>query len=292
MDWEQLRERTLGEVGTALATEGVGVAGGLLGASFIGRQIENVILGKSSTGTQVRITAGDTFTTKFKGWAANNVPKLLGWYMLRNYAKVEPGEMVTPGKEITVDAKKAFAGSVVFDTLIRVTNHGVPIGPVSFMGVEWLGDEDKQQTPALQADMQRLIQENSALRSELNKALQRIASTPAPIAVQYPTVQTQVPTPPPAAPVVRYQPVQAAPAPQVTYSEQRPAVPVRRAEEEASQMPYTYAQPTPPVVHERQRQYGFMQYDVTPPAVQERQKKYSFMSDSGEKDIAAMFGML
>jgi hypothetical protein len=287
MDWEALRERTLGEVGTTLATEGIGVAGGLVGASFVGRQIERVVMGKAQG--EATVASTDPLTTKIYAWAANNVPKLAGWYLLRNYARIEPGEMVTPTKEITVDAKKAFAGSFVFDTLIRLSNHGVPVGPVSFMGIDWLGEDAKQaqtQSTALQADMQRLIQENSALRSELNKALQRIASGPAiapaqqvvqtapipPQATVQPVVHT-APAPAPA-PIVRYQPAQAAPAPvvrpaqaapTVTYTEQRPMA-VRRAEEVP---PVAYAQPVPPAVSERERKYGFMQFDITPPAVQE-----------------------
>lgn len=278
MDWEQLRERTLGEVGTTLATEGVGVAGGLIGAGFVGRQIENIIMGKDTAGVQKYVMETDTWGTKFKAWAANNLPKLGIWYLLRGYAKVEPGEVITPGKEITVDAKKAFAGSVVFDTLIRVLSRGaMPLGgKVKLFGIDILGEESDRPA-ALQTDIQRLIQENSALRTELNKALQKIASAPALPQQTYAQIS----------PVVRYQPV--APAPVQAAPVPSPVTKV----EEVIPPTYTYAQP-PPVV-ERERRYGFMQYETTPPIVQERQRKYGFAAGSTgneEKSVASMFGML
>lgn len=172
MDWEQLRERTLGDIGTSLATEGIGVAAGFIGASLAGRQIENRILGKDAAGVQKYITSADTGGDKFKAWAGNNIPKAALWYLLRGYTHVAPGEVLTPGKEITVDAKKAFAGSIVFDSLIRLTNKGVPIGPVKFAGIDWLAGENAERgTGEVSAETQRLIQENTSLRTELNKAL-------------------------------------------------------------------------------------------------------------------------
>jgi hypothetical protein len=95
-------------------------------------------------------------------------------------------------------------------------------------------------------------------------------------------------------PVQQPAPVQRAVAP-IVQVEQRP--PTVRAEE-ITPVPYSpgqpfapyAAQPVPPAVQERERKYGFMD-SVTPPAVQEREKKYGFMA-GGEKDVAAMFGML
>lgn len=287
MDWEALREKTLGEVGTTLAVEGAGVSVGLLGAGFIGRQIENIVMGKTGT-LQNYVTTGDPLTTKFKAWASNNIPKIGVWYLMRNYAKVEPGETVTPGKEIAVDAKKAIAGSVVFDSVIRLLNSGVPAGPYKLFGYDVLGSDtgNGKQTQALQADMQRLIQENSALRTELNKALQRIASTPTPVAIPAPTVQTQA-----------WGPQQAQPAPQPIVQATPPVIryqPVVQAPIQVSPAPAPVAvQPAPPAIVERERKYGFMQYETTPPVTQERERKYGFSSaGNGEKGVAAMFGML
>ena len=303
MDREQLSEKTLGEVGTSLATEGVGVAGGLVGAAMVGRIIQGYIMPDANIAGNI--------TNMAMAWAGNNLPKLGIWYLTRKYA-VEPGEAVTPTKEIVSDARKALAGSVVFDTLIRLGNGGanpasVNIGPYQIMGSGPSPEIQKSQ----QADVQRLIQENSALRTELNKALQRLATQPVqaqqqpmvqqpmvqqPMAqqpmAQQPMVQPAAPEPTQAAPpVVRYTPVvpySAVPpygspippysAPPVVKTEQRP--PMVRAEE-------IVTQPTPPAVQERQRRFGQMQ----PPHIQERQKKYSFMAGE-EQSIASAFGML
>lgn len=275
MDWEQLREKTLGEVGTALVTEGGGVAGGFVGAAFVGRQFQNWI--KPDSGVV-------SFTDAAMAWAANNVPKLAVWYLTRSYA-IEPGETVTPVKEAISDARKAFAGSVVFDTLMRLSNSGKNPASASIMGWQVLGSgESPEVQKSAQADVQRLIQENSALRAELNKALQRLATQPiAPPAQSATQPATQVVVQPAAPPVVRYTPVtpySVPPAPMPAPAPVVRAPPVARAEE-------IVAQPVPPVVQERQRRYGFMQ----PPPVQQRQRKYGFMAGE-EKDIATMFGML
>lgn len=350
MDWEQLREKTLGEVGTSLVAEGAGVTAGFIGAAIVGRQIQNRV--KSDTAVE----ADPTATNKIMAWSANNVPKIALWYLLKKYTTVEPGEVLTPMKEATVDAKKAVSGSIIYDTIIRLANGGRNPGDVRLWGYSVMSPEPHKsaQSPVQstsQADIQRLIQENSALRAELNKALQRLAQPPLP-APAPPVAQPapQVAAPPPVQmapvvqtqpqrvyqqappPVIRYQPVpqvaaqpqvfQQAPPPVIRYQQAPPMVsytpvqqpaPVRAAAqpivqveqrppmvraEEITPVPYSpgqpfapyVAQPIPPAVQERERKYGFMD-SVTPPVVQERQKKYGFMA-GGEKDVAAMFGML
>jgi len=271
MDWEQMREKTLGEVGTALASEGLGVTGGFLAAGIVGRQIQDRIK---------KDAAIVTTTDKIMAWTANNIPKLGMWYLLKKYAPVEPGEVLTPVKEATVDAKKAVAGSIIVDTLIRLSNGGKNTGTISIFGYEVMtGNPDSQKSASSQADTQRLIQENSALRAELNKALQRLAQpplqAPAPAQQQAAPVAQVVQQAPP---VIRYQPVT---PPVVPHTPAAPA-PVHRAEmseEMASQ----------PIPQERQKRYGFMNYEQAP--VQERQARYGFMKGE-EKDIASMFGML
>lgn len=317
MDWEQLSERSLGEVGTALVTEGAGVAGGFVGAAFVGRQFQNYIKPDADV---------TDITTAALAWAGNNVPKLAIWYLTRGYA-LEPGEIATPGKEAISDARKAFAGSVVFDTLMRLANGGKNPASVSMYGYQLMGSgQSPEAQKSAQADVQRLIQENSALRTELNKALQRLATQPAapviqqqayqhppqPVIQAQPVIQVQqaqapAPTvvvqPAAAPPVVRYTPVtpyaavppygtpippySVTPAKPVVRVDARPPMvrvearpPMVRAEE-------IVAQPTPPAVQERQRRFGSM----TSPVVQERQRKYGFASGN-EKDIAQVFGML
>lgn len=287
MDWEQLRERTLGEVGTSLVAEGAGVTGGFLLAGFVGRQIQDRVKADPPGGAPFT-----TATDKIMAWSANNVPKLAVWYLLKKYTTVEPGEVLTPIKEATVDAKKAVAGSIVFDTLVRLSKGGTNPAEIDLFGYRLLGSSEPQKSvqSSSQADTQRLIQENSALRAELNKALQRLATPPtqpvaqpAPVAAPLQAQPQVVQQAPP--PVIRYQPVTppAQPAPvqkaaPIVQVEQRP--PMVAAEEVS-------AQPAPP--SERKRQYGFMNEQV-PPVPQERQSRYGFMK--GEKDIASMFGML
>jgi hypothetical protein len=281
MDWEGLREKTLGEVANTLVTEGVGVGAGFIGASTIGRRIEGYMMGNSDTVP----VAYASLTEKMKGWAYNNVPKLAIWYVIRKYVPETPE---TRTQEALVDAKKAIAGSVVFDSILRATNSGNPVRDPS--GYKLLGGKGDV-SPIPQADMQRLIQENSALRTELNKALQRLAApTPAPVQVQSPAPQVHVaPVQPapvvniapiqkaaPAAPVVRYQP---APAPAPVRTQ---APPVVRVEQ----------QQVPPAVAERDRRFAFMPTYHAPPEVVKREEKYGFAGRSSEKEIATMFGML
>lgn len=260
MDWEQMREKTLGEVGTALASEGLGVTGGFLAAGIVGRQIQDRI---KADGAIV------TTTDKIMAWSANNIPKLGMWYLLKKYAPVEPGEILTPVKEATVDAKKAVAGSIIVDTLIRLSNGGKNTGTISIFGYEVMTGSPETKSASSSADTQRLIQENSALRAELNKALQRLAqpplqapTAPAPVAQAQSQVVQQAP------PVIRYQPV----------TPPTPVAPVHKAEA---------TEEMAPVPQERQKRYGFMEQAP----VQERQTRYGFMKGE-EKDIASMFGML
>lgn len=290
MDWEQLRERSLGEVGTTLVAEGAGVTAGFLGAAFVGRQIQN----------RVKADADIVSTTdKIMAWSANNVPKMVMWYLLKKYSPTEHGEVLTPMKEATLDAKKAVAGSIIFDTLIRLSKGGKNPASVEVYGYQLLTgkspEPERSVQTSSQADIQRLIQENSALRAELNKALQRLAQPPLSAPVAQPAPQVAAPPPVQAAPMVQAQPQQVfqqAPPPVIRYQPVTPPVvsytpaPAQRA---AAQE--VAAQPAPPAVHERDRRYGFMNFEQTPPAVQERQGKFGFMK-GGEKDIASMFGML
>ena len=298
MDWEGLREATLGEVANTLITEGVGVGAGFIGASTIGRRIEDYM--------QPTIDPA-SWSSIIKGWAYNNAPKLAAWYVIRKYV---PTTAETKTQEMLMDAKKAIAGSVVFDTLLRTTNHGLPVhdpGSYKLLG----GKGEQVRTAAPQADMQRLIQENSALRTELNKALQRLAApTPAPQQVQVSTSNAEVQrltqeinslraemnraSSAPhqvrvATPQVNVAPIQVAPtpAPVVRY---QPAAPVRAAAPPVVRI--EQQQPIPPAVSERERRFAFMPTYHAPPEVREREQKYGFAGKSSEKDIATMFGML
>jgi hypothetical protein len=275
MDWEGLRERTLGEVANTLVAEGVGVGAGFVGASTIGRRVEDYML---PAGVDIA-----SWSSILKGWTYNNAPKLAIWYVIRRYVPETPE---TRTQEMLMDAKKAIAGSVVFDTLLRTTNHGKPVhDPSSYKLLGGKGEEVR--TAAPQADTQRLIQENSALRTELNKALQRLAA-PVQAQAQQP-IYVQVPASQPTAPVVRYQPTMAqepvrtqtqpAPVPEPVRTQAQPVVRIEQ-------------QQTPSPIIERQRRFAFMPTNDAPPEVHEREKRYGFAGKSSEKEIASMFGML
>lgn len=156
VDYEALSTRTLGEVGRELTTSGAGVAGGLVIGGALGRFVQNKVK------TDAEVTAAPTLQNYAMAWGGNNIPKLALWYLSRNYAR----------SEITVDGRKALMGSVVFDTLMRLLNKG--INPASaFVGTyQVLGSSDAEGSAA--ADVQKLLKENSALRAELNKALERL----------------------------------------------------------------------------------------------------------------------
>jgi hypothetical protein len=313
MDWEGLREKTLGEVANTLVSEGVGVGAGFIGASTIGRRVEDYMQPTLDPTSWMSI---------IKGWSYNNVPKLAIWYVIRKYVPETPE---TRTQEMMMDAKKAIAGSVVFDTLLRASNHGVPVHDPS--GYKLLGGkgEPVRTAAAPQADTQRLIQENSALRTELNKALQRLAApapAPQPIYVQAPAPQPVQVQAPQAVHVAAPQPVQVqapqpiyvqAPAPQpvqvqpVQVQVQQPPVQVQvQAPPARAPAPVVRYQPAPaparpaPVVRveqqaqpaqERQQKFAFMPTQSAPPvvrveqqqlapqapAVSERQRKFAFM---------------
>lgn len=158
VDYEGLSRRTLGEVGEALTTSGIGVTGGLVLGGAIGRFIQNKVK------TDADVTAAPTLGNYAMAWGGNNVPKLALWYLSRKYAT----------SELTVDGRKALMGSVVFDTLMRLLNKG--INPASaFVGTyQVLGSSDAGTPGTAAGDVQKLIQENDALRAELNKALKRL----------------------------------------------------------------------------------------------------------------------
>jgi hypothetical protein len=154
-----LSSRTLGDVKEALTGEGLGVALGLIGAGFVGRQIQNRVK------TDAEVTAAPTITNYAYAWGGNNIPKLAIWYLMRDRAH----------SELMVDAKKAVAGSVVFDSIMRLFNGGTNPATASVGGYEVLGNGRGMQAAGGSGDVQKVIQENSALRNELSNALQRLA---------------------------------------------------------------------------------------------------------------------
>jgi hypothetical protein len=147
---------TYGKVGSSImdmVEEGAGSAIGFIGGGTIGRQVEDRLI-------TTPVTAASTLTEKITGWAANNAPKIGLYYLTKDIAK---GEIVT-------DTRKSLLGSVVFDTVMRVANNGVNPANVTIGGYRVLQNQPNPQIT------QKLVQENSLLRTELNKALQKLAT--------------------------------------------------------------------------------------------------------------------
>ncbi len=248
---DKMSKLTVGEVVTGTATEGGAVVAGLLSAGFLGKQIEKNI----GTAGSKAVLPTSPMTDKLIGYAANNLPKLALWYVVRK----EGGKYL--GK-YDKDVGKGILSDVVLDTLIRATNSGAPKDILNMFGYSVLNNNT---TPQMQENMQKVLQENSSLRQQLNGALQRAASAPSPIQA--------------ASPVRSITPIQS--APQVIA--QPPADHDRR---------FSMMQSTPEA-EERRKNYGAM----TPPLEDERNKRYSsmkaqynFAGDSTSASTA--FGML
>jgi hypothetical protein len=209
---------TLKDVGDALTTEGIGTAGGILGGGFVGAKFEDYFITPGS------ITPASSLTDKLKGWIYNNVPKAGLWYLMRRYDATTP---------LTADIKKGIMGSIVLDTVVRGAGGGVP-APVN---VNFGGTNIRILGPNVGnagTNTQALIQENSILKSELNKALKQLGG------------QTQ-------SGQIRVQEVPYAPLP--------PPWPVQGAQPaQKRERDYGFmdTQPTSPRVTARQRDYGFM----------------------------------
>ena len=153
MDFSELRGIPLGDVATAIVKEGGAVVGGLGIAGVAGRQVENMLMGATP------VTPTSTTGDKIKAGLANIAPKAVGWYLLRNKTGVYE------------DARKGIVTSAAFDLLMRLTNSGVNPASATIMGYQVLGHDSAIASAgqADQATVQRLVQENSAMRAELAK---------------------------------------------------------------------------------------------------------------------------
>lgn len=227
------------------AEEAFGVAGGFIAGGILGRQFENALI-------KVPVTVVDSWSKKALAAAANNLPKIIGHELMKKY---------DAGSEGTKDAAKALLGSVAYDLLLRVANHGVNPAAVDLGGYRILGN-----TGALdQGTTQRLIQENGILRTELNKAMQRLAGGAGGQGVR------SLPNPDRPGRAGDFQYGGAV----------SPAVGERQRKYGA--MPWT------PDVMERERRFGAMPFEQSPTKTS-REKKYGFMTYPSETPLAA-FGM-
>jgi len=154
MDFEELKRVPLGDVATAIVKEGGAVTGGLVMAGFAGRQAENALMGATP------VTPTSSLIDKAKAFGANVAPKAIGWYLLKG--KVGIAE----------DFKKGLVTSAAFDLLMRLLNAGVNPATASVMGYQILGDGSIVSTGSTDADIQKMVQENSALRTEVHRLRQ------------------------------------------------------------------------------------------------------------------------
>jgi len=162
MEFGRLSKMTVGEVAKTTATEGGAVVAGLLGSGFLGKQVENMV----KTG----VVPTSSMTDKLLAYAGNNAPKLALYYLLR-----KEGRKFLGGYE--VDMGKGALSSIVLDTIVRAGNEGAPKSLFTLFGYDVLtGSSTNNMTPQMQQNMQKVLQENSSLRQQLNGALQRIAS--------------------------------------------------------------------------------------------------------------------
>lgn len=246
MDFGTLGEKTLGQVATTLTAEGLGMGVGFLGAGFVGRNVQNLVK---------KDEAIVSLTDKLLAWGSNNVLKIGIWYALRGYeTKVAPGTVM---EEITADAKKAVAGSVMLDTLMRLTHKGVNPMRLNLFGIDFLSG--KEIASMDDGRKQRLLEENGQLRQLYNDAMKRLttASTP--------TVQVQ----------------------QVPYAAQPfPPGQAERERKHAFMEPDVSSAVTPPAIEARERRYGFASGNE-PGSINIRA---GFAGE--EKSMANMFGML
>jgi hypothetical protein len=177
-DYSEIGSKTLSDVGHALTGEGLGVALGFMGAAFLGRQIQNRLK------TDTEVIAAPTITNYAYAWGGNNVPKLAAWYVLRKY---------DAQTELTADMKKAVAGSVVFDTIMRLFNKGTNPATAAVGGYEILGNGNGtiqgSVSGASSADVQRVLQENNSLRTEVNNLMRKLAEAGIPVSLPTPAVR-------------------------------------------------------------------------------------------------------
>lgn len=221
MDWTGLRERSLGEVATTLVTEGGGTAGGFIGGAFVGRQVQNMVK-KDETIVDL--------TDKLLAWGSNNGPKLLLWWLGRGYQPAGIwGEAVS-------DGRKALAGSFVFDTLMRLSHGGKNPATAYLWDWQVLGNGEGT-GPGTSGVSGAYIQENSALRAELNKALQKLADLQVPGTEQYRQIYPRG----------------------MEQSGLQPMPPdVAERQRKYQAMEQERLQATPPAIQERERKYAFM----------------------------------
>ncbi len=231
-----IKKMSVEDAAKATLTEGGAVVGGLFVAGFAGKQLENIV--------KKDVLPTSPLGDKLIALGANLVPKVAMYLILKGQGERGLGGY---GK----DMGKGALASIVLDGVIRAGNDFAPKSVYSIKGYSVLGE--KLSAPQSQETTQKLLQENSSLRQQLNGALQRIAS---------------------ASPNVTVTPVQTAFPPdhdrQYGMMQSTPEAEDRRKK---------FGAMTPPIEDERNRKYGAMD-----------RAKLNFAGET--ESIASAYGML
>ena len=183
MEFKSISKMSVGEVVQGTATEGGAVVAGLFGAGVVGKQIENMV--------KKDVVAASPMMDKLMAYTANNAPKLALYYLVRK----EGGQYL---KGFERDIGKGMLASIMLDTVVRAGNDFAPKSLFQLFGYDVLGTPTTgNATPQMQANMQKVLQENSSLRAQLNSALQRVASASPNVTVTPVRSAAQIPPPPP-----------------------------------------------------------------------------------------------
>ena len=179
MEFGKYGKITVGEVTKTAATEGGAIVAGMLGSGVLGKRIEVMV--------KPGVVPDSPAMDKIIAWTGNNAPKLAAWYMVK-----KEGEKFLGG--YGPDIGKGILASVALDSITRGANDFAPKDTLSIGGIALLGNQTEN---ASSGNMQKVLQENSSLRNQLNGALQRVASATSPVS-ETPTVTvTPMQTPPP-----------------------------------------------------------------------------------------------
>ena len=133
--------------------EGTTTAGGIIAGNVLGIQAENLIFKGSAV-------ESDTMSKKVGHYLLNTATKFLGAHLVSKYG---------PTGEGTRNFAHGILGSWGEDTVLRLANNGVNPANISIGGYRIMG----MGSEAIPKDSyDRVVQENSVLRGELNKAMQ------------------------------------------------------------------------------------------------------------------------
>lgn len=161
--------------------DALGVGAGFGIGGYAGYFFEN----KFKPGVDATSSTGD----KLVALAVNNIPKVAIWIGMR---MKEPGDRDISDR-LWLNAEKGVIGSVGVDIILRALNGFGP--PDLNMGRKILG----------QKDAQRLIQENTALRENYNKALAKLSEI---TGMQIQSPRASITRAPPASPSLEQTPRQ------------------------------------------------------------------------------------